>query len=160
MNPDENPPKTIAPLSTAGLAPAQDEEHLRLLSIFHYVCAGLAALFACIPVIHMVLGLAMLFSPQIFGPGKDQPPAFVGLILVIIAGVCILLGWTFAICLAFAGRCLGQRRNYTYCLIMAGVACMFMPFGTILGIFSIITLVKPNVKALFTIAATPPAFSQ
>ena len=33
----------------------QDEEHLRLLSIFHYVCAGLSAFFACIPLIHVTV---------------------------------------------------------------------------------------------------------
>ena len=40
----------------------QDQEHLRLLSIFYYVCAGLTALFACIPIIHLVLGLMMVRS--------------------------------------------------------------------------------------------------
>ena len=29
---------------------AQDDEHLRLLSIFHYVVAGMAALFAMFPI--------------------------------------------------------------------------------------------------------------
>ena len=28
----------------------EDLEHLRLLSIFHYVVAGIGALFACLPV--------------------------------------------------------------------------------------------------------------
>jgi hypothetical protein len=35
----------------------KQEEQLRLLSIFHYVVAGLSALFACIPIIHLALGL-------------------------------------------------------------------------------------------------------
>lgn len=137
----------------------QDEEHLRLLSIFHYVCAGLAALFACIPIIHLVLGLLMVFYPQALGPTNDQPPAFVGLILAVFAGVMIVLGWAFAICLAYAGRCLAQRKRYTFCLVMAGIACMFMPFGTILGIFTIIVLVRPSVKLLFGTAA-PPVYAR
>jgi len=33
-----------------------------------------------------------------------------------------------------------------------------MPFGTILGVFSIIVLVRPSVKTLFG-AATPPAYA-
>jgi hypothetical protein len=127
----------------------RDEEHLRLLVIFHYVCAGLAAFFACIPIIHLVIGLLMLLRPQIFGPGKEQPPQFVGLLLVLIASALIIAGWTFAGCLAWAGRCLGQRRHYLFCLIMAGVACLFMPFGVVLGVFSIIVLVRPSVKTLF-----------
>ena len=34
----------------------QDSEHLKLLSIFHYVVGGMAALFACIPFIHFFMG--------------------------------------------------------------------------------------------------------
>ena len=30
----------------------RDEEHLRILSIFHYVVAGIVALFSLFPVIH------------------------------------------------------------------------------------------------------------
>jgi hypothetical protein len=135
----------------------QDEEHLRLLSIFHYVCAGLAAFFACIPIIHLILGLVLTFSPESFGPGKDAPPRLFGLFFAAFAAVMILLGWAFAACLAYAGRCLGQRKNYTFCLVMAGVACVFMPFGTVLGVFSIIVLARPSVKTLFT-TPLPPAF--
>ena len=37
-----------------------DAEHLRLLSIFHYVVAGLAALLGTVPVIHLTIGILML----------------------------------------------------------------------------------------------------
>ncbi|MCP5109384.1 MAG: hypothetical protein GY953_00965 [bacterium] len=127
---------------------AQDAEHLRLLSIFHYVVAGLAALFACLPVIHFVIGIAMISG---WGEVAHQEPAaeMVGWFFVIFAGVFILSGWVFAGCLALAGRYLSRRRRYTYCLVMAGMACMFMPFGTVLGVFTIITLVRNSVQRLF-----------
>jgi hypothetical protein len=137
----------------------QDEEHLRLLSVFHYVCAGLMALFACFPIIHLILGLVMIFNPQAMGPSPGQPPAWLGLFFVVFASVIILLGWTIAICLAYAGRCLAQRKHYIFCLVMAAIACLFMPFGTILGIFTIIVLMRPDVKALFD-SATPPVFAK
>ena len=127
----------------------QDEEHLRLLRIFHFICAGLAAFFACIPILHLVFGLVMLLAPQAFGAGKDQPPAFIGLFFVIFASVFILLGWTFAALLALAGRNLGRRKHYTFCFAMACTACMFAPFGTVLGVFTIIVLIRPDVKMLF-----------
>jgi len=137
----------------------QDEEHLRLLSIFHYVCAGFAALFACLPIFHLLLGMLLLFKPQGFGPTGNQPPAFFGLFMIIFATMMILFGWAFAIGIAYAGRCLRQRKRYTFCLVMAAIACMFMPFGTILGVFTIIVLVRPSVKPLFD-AATPPVFAK
>jgi hypothetical protein len=139
----------------------QDEEHLRLLSIFHYVCAGLAAMFACFPIIHLIIGFVLLMHPQAFGPQNNQPhpEKFIGLVFVALATTIILLGWAFAACLAYTGRCLSQRKHYTFCTVMGGVACMFMPFGTVLGVFTLIVLMRPTVKALFT-GVTTPAFAK
>src|SRR5436190_23045593 len=108
----------------------QDEQQLRLLSIFHYVCAGMVALFACFPIIHLVIGLVMVFHPQSFGPGKEQPPGFFGWMFVGIASMIILMGWTLAAMLAWAGRCLGRRVHYMFCFIVAGVGFPFMALGT------------------------------
>jgi hypothetical protein len=127
----------------------QDQEHLRLLAIFHFVCAGLVALCACIPLIHLALGVMMLFAPEIFGNRNDQPPRAIGLLFTLIAGFFIVLGWTLAGLLAWSGRCLLRHRAYTFCLVMAAIACLFMPLGTILGVFTILVLIRPNVKALF-----------
>jgi len=133
----------------------QDEEHLRLLSIFHYVVAAFAAFFACFPIIYVIMGLVMLFRPQSFGPSKDQPPAFVGMMITVIGAIMFLFGWAFAVCVAYAGRCLSRRRCYTFCMVMAAIACMFMPFGTILGVFTIIVLIRPSVKPLFNGMTSP-----
>ena len=100
-----------------------------------------------------------MLKPESFGPARNQPPAWFGLIFVLFASCIILFGWTFAGLLAYSGRCIARRKRHTFCLVMAGVACMFMPFGTVVGIFTIIILVRPSVKALFT-GAAPPAPSQ
>ncbi|HLX71993.1 MAG TPA: hypothetical protein VKV04_20450 [Verrucomicrobiae bacterium] len=135
----------------------QDEEHLRLLSIFHYVCAGLGALCACFPIFHLILGLILTLHPESLG--KDQPPTWFGDFIVAFASAIILSGWIFAGLLAYAGHCLARRKHYTFCIVMAGISCMFMPFGTLLGIFSIVVLLRPSVKALFN-GGTPPAFGK
>lgn len=88
----------------------QDQEHLRLLSIFHYVAAGLAALFACLPVIHLGVGIAMLTHPQTFaGDHGSPPPPFAGWFFVIFGAVFIAAGWTLAVLLFVAGRFLGRH---------------------------------------------------
>ena len=38
---------------------------------------------------------------------------------------------------------------------MAATMCLFMPFGTVLGVFTIIVLMRPSVKPLFDQAAGP-----
>lgn len=142
------PPSSPAPA-------AQEEEHLRLLSIFHYVVAAILALFASFPLIHLVVGLVMLVAPEAMGEGRQAPPRFVGLVIVLFAGIAILVGWSLAGAIAYAGRCLARRRRHTLCMVAAAVSCMFMPFGTLLGVFTLITLNKPSVKALFETAAPP-----
>lgn len=131
-------------------------EHLRLLSIFHFVVAGIAAIFSLLPVIHLVMGIAMVRG---WLPGaKEEPPLEVfGWILIGFASAAILCGLTFATCLAMAGRCLARRRRYGFCLVMAAVACIFMPFGTVLGVLTIVVLTKPSVRGLFPDAKAAPA---
>jgi hypothetical protein len=137
---------------------SEDEEQLRLLSIFHYVCAGLIALCACIPIFHLAIGLAIIIRPEVFGPARNHPPAIMGWLFALLGGGIILFGWTVAGLLVFAGRCLSQRRHYTLCLVAAGVSCLFMPFGTVLGVFTIVVLSRPTVKSLFG-KNVPPVFS-
>ncbi len=135
----------------------QDAEHLRLLSIFHYVVAGLVALFACFPVCHVVFGLVTAFSPNVLEHIPEAQPEglrIIGLFFAIVASVFILFGWAMAFCIFLAGRYLHQCRHYTFCLVMAGIMCMFIPFGTVLGVFTIIVLMRPSVKEMFA-AAVP-----
>ncbi|MCB1034886.1 MAG: hypothetical protein KDD47_13740 [Acidobacteria bacterium] len=126
----------------------QDRDHLQLLSIFHYVLAAMTAFFACIPLIHFVLGLSMVFGRF---PESDGDPAmrFVGSIFSILAGMMILMGWSFAVALLLAGRNLARTRRYTFCLVVAALSCAVVPFGTVLGVFTIIVLMRPSVKELF-----------
>ncbi len=141
----------------------QDLEHLRLLSIFHYVVAGLTALFACIPILHLTFGLVMLFAPGVLenhqhhGPPID--PAFLrllGAFVTFMAASFILLGWSLAVCTLLAGRFLRQHRHYMFCLVIAALLCMITPFGTILGVFTIVVLVRQSVKLLFTTQGNNP----
>jgi hypothetical protein len=85
-------------------------------------------------------------------PGEPSPALF-GALFAMMAGAFITVGWTLALCTFIAGRCLAQRRNHMYCLIVAGVmAALCTPFGTILGVFTIIVLMRPSVKEAFGVS--------
>ncbi len=133
-----------------------DEEHLKLLSIFHYVIGGISALFGCIPLIYAGIGAAVLFSPHpVFGSQGPHPAAVVGWFFVIFGLGAFLVAQSIALCLVLAGRFLSKLTHYQFVFVLACVQCIFFPFGTILGIFTIIVLSRPSVKALFGITPTP-----
>lgn len=128
----------------------QDEQYLQILSIFHFVVGGLTALCACFPIFHLAVGISMLTGG--FGPTPtDEPFPFqlFGLMFVLIPAMIILLGWALAAAIVTTGYFLSKRRNHIFCLVVGGVECIFFPFGTVLGVFTIIVLVRPTVKALF-----------
>ena len=132
----------------------QDAEHLRLLSIFHYVVGGIAALFACFPLIHLAFGIALVSGALKSGPGEQTPPAFVGWFFIAIAALFILVGWSIAIAILLAGRFLARRTHYMYCFVVAAIECLFMPFGTVLGAFTIIVLNRTSVRSLFQVPSS------
>ncbi len=127
----------------------EDERHLKLLSIFHYVVAGLAGLFACIPILHLAIGIAFIVAPHKFTDDGELPPAWFGWIFVILASTLIAVGWVFAGFVFAVGRFLAKRKDYMFCLVVACIECMFMPFGTVLGVLTILTLTRDSVKQLF-----------
>jgi hypothetical protein len=129
----------------------QDENQLNLLALFHYIVAGMVALFSCMFIIHLVIGIVTIVAPEkMASQNGTMPPPFFGWMFALIGGIAVLTGWTLAVCLIIAGRFLKKRRNYLFCLVAAGISCLFMPFGTVLGVFTILVLQRPSVKTMFT----------
>ena len=126
----------------------RDEEHLRLLSIFHYVLAALAGLFSLFPLIHVTIGVMML-SGRFESQNQAPDERLFGWMFIAMGSAFMAAGLAFSVCLALAGRYLSQRRHYMFCLVMAALACMFVPFGTVLGVLTIVTLQKEPVRQLF-----------
>jgi hypothetical protein len=132
-----------------------DHDHLRLLSLFHYILAGLTACMACFPIIHLAMGIMILTNPDLLNGQGNQPPppkeftAIFGLMFTIIPALMIALGWIYAFCLFLAGKNLKRRSHYTFCFVIAVISCLFAPFGTVLGVFTLVVLLRSSVKSLF-----------
>ena len=90
-----------------------------------------------IPLVALAVGAALVLGARLAGANARVVAA-------------ILVGWSFAATILIAGRRLSQRRSHTFCLVAACLACLFMPFGTILGVFTLLVLLKPGVKQRFT----------
>ncbi|MCK5786303.1 MAG: hypothetical protein KAH54_07070 [Candidatus Sabulitectum sp.] len=125
---------------------ASEKDTLHILAIFHYVIAGLIALVACIPLIHFTIGLTLTA-----GAITSEEPVLgvMGAAFSLIAGIIILIGWGLAVFVFLSGRNLDRQTRYQFCMVGAGVLCIFMPLGTILGVFTLVTLQDDPVKELF-----------
>lgn len=129
-----------------------DLEHLQLLGIFHYIVGGLLILFSCFFIIYVAMGLVIAIDPEAFdGPkGKgDPPPAILGYILAAIGSGAVFTGWTTGGLMIYSGTCLRNHRRRMFSQVIAGIACLFMPFGTLLGVFTIVVLQRDSVRRLY-----------
>lgn len=135
---------------------SDDVEHLRLLSIFHYIVGGLALLVACFPLIHVTIGSILIFAGAHAHSGDEAPPVIVGWILLFFGLALFILGIAFGVALLWSGRCLARRKHLQFSLVMACIECLFVPFGTILGVFTLVVLSRESVKALYFPAAIAP----
>jgi len=137
------------PMTPTAKTLEEDKRNVRLLGIFHYVMGALTALFACIPFIHLFIGIAVLTTGLEKNPSGGPSPALVGWFFIFIAVLLILAGWTLAVLMIIAGRRLSRFRSRTFCLVIGAIECMIFPIGTILGVFTLILLTKDSVKELF-----------
>jgi len=130
-------------------------DHLRVLSVFYYISAGLSLFGGCVGLIYVVFGVVLI------GVGASDPEAQgAGLAggVVVVVGLAVVL---FVVGTAYASfltaRSLVARKRYMLCMIVAGVHCMNIPLGMVLGIFTFIILLKPEAKQLFGLEPMPSA---
>jgi hypothetical protein len=135
----------------ASAADRTDQEQLRLLAIFHYVVGGLIVAFSCLFVVYIVMGVMFVVAPEFFeGRGdKNPPPVFLGYFMAGIGSLFLLTGWTAGGLTVYSGRCLAARARRMLSLVTAGIICLFMPFGTVLGVLTIIVLCRDSVRRLY-----------
>jgi hypothetical protein len=126
-----------------------DEEHLKLLRI-GYIVAGVAdAFFALFPLIYVLIGIFIAASvPGPTRPGEPNPAVF-GLIFVFIGLMVSFLFAAQAALKLLTARALGRRRRRMLCFIAAGLSCLQMPWGILLGVFTFMVLGRESVKELF-----------
>jgi hypothetical protein len=134
----------------------RDQEHLRLVEIGFYVEAGLIAFVSLFALIYVGLGMVFISAfPKTGTPANDVPVAVMGWIFMGIGGVLFVLGGGFAFLLFYAARGLRVRQHRILCLILAGLCCLQIPWGTVFGVLAIIVLNRESVIPLFDQPARP-----
>jgi hypothetical protein len=128
----------------------RDAEHLRLLAIFHFVAAGLGLAGLLFLAGHYAIMQSFLNDPDMFKDSKATPPPkeFFAIfrIFYLVAGTWFLLNGVGNLLSAIYLR---QRRNRVFSMVVAGFNCLWMPLGTILGVFTFVVLGRTSVTELY-----------
>ncbi|MBY0546263.1 MAG: hypothetical protein K2W95_03175 [Candidatus Obscuribacterales bacterium] len=128
---------------------AIEEEHVRLLAIFHYVLGGFTLLGSCIFLFHILMGIAMAMTPELKGSSAEIGAQFMGYLFAGLGTALLLGGWVYGGLTLYAGRCLQLRKHRTFVMVMSAINCFQMPWGTLLGCFTIKVLLSPSMIQSF-----------
>lgn len=137
------------------LPPSQDIERLRVLSMLHYVVAGLVLAFALLPLVFVAIGGAVLLAPESLTSGDSElSPVAGGLIFLAIGASLFVYGLVLAIALIVSGGCLRRHKHYWFSVVVACGALTFTPLGTVLGVATLAVLVQESVRELYGITSS------
>lgn len=134
----------------------RDLEHLRLLKLGYYVMAGMLGVFSLFSLLYIFLGGLFASGVIPVKEGARDDPRMMGLIFLGIGIAVLVIGLTLTGLTFLAGRSLRDRRRRMYCLIVAVLSCLQIPWGTVIGVSTIIVLNRPSVRALFEPRAAAP----
>lgn len=125
-----------------------DEEHLKLLRVGFIVSGVMDVLFAFFPLIYVLFGIFIAASVPAPRPGEPNPALF-GIIFVVIG---LLVSGFFALqggLKLFSARAIARREHRTLCYVAAGLSCLSVPWGTVLGVLAFMVLTRETVGAKF-----------
>ena len=140
-------PPVLPPLLVTDAQRRQDDEHIRLLWVFHFIVSGLALLGIAFLFLHYLMMSTFFLHPERWNTrGGNVPPreffnifiwfyVFMGVVLLV-ASVGNLISAVF----------LRWRKHRTFSLVVAGLDCVQIPFGTALGVFTLIVLLRDSVR--------------
>lgn len=129
----------------------RDQEHLGLLAVFHYVVGAFLALISLFPLIHVTVGISMVADGGLFSQTQSSAPpeALFGWFFVVIGLMAILFGEVLAACIIISGRLISLRKRRMFSIVIAALVCTSPPFGTVLGVFTILVLSRESVRNLY-----------
>lgn len=122
--------------------------NLDTLKILYVVKGVLTILFSFFPLIYVFIGAFL--GDKMNNPSHGEAPPFdVSYLLIGLGSVFFVLILIVGILTLISAKFIGQRKNYGFVFAVAILTCFGGMLSIALGVFSIIELVKPEVKSVF-----------
>lgn len=130
-----------------------DGGHLQVLSVCYYIYAACNAFFSLFGLLYVFMGVLIggVIAAAPVPPDKPPlpPPAYFAAIFGVIGAAIFLFLMGSAILMVMAAGRLRRRRSRVFCLVVGALSCIWFPFGTALGVFTIVVLSRSSVPRLF-----------
>ena len=81
--------------------------------------------------------------------GSEPPPPFLGWIIGGIGVVFFIAFIVLAVLKFKVATSLKRRQSRTFCLVVAAISCLEVPYGTVLGVFTFMVLGRDTVARQF-----------
>jgi hypothetical protein len=130
-----------------------DEEDLRLIPILYWVSAGFLAFYGVFVTGYLAV-IGAVFA-GIASTDSSAPPAWLGWVFI---GVAIAVFSIFAALVTakiLAGLWIRRRQHRVATMVVAGITCLEVPYGTLAGVFTFVVLARPSVQALYGVRSVP-----
>jgi hypothetical protein len=133
-----------------------DDEHLKIIRIGYFISGGAFAFTALFPLIYVVMGALIIMTARYQAyRSSGMDPGIMGW-LFIIGGLVFSVGFGVLAALQILTAIrLKARRSRILCIITAALTCLFVPYHTALGVFTLMVLQRPSVKAMFEATQAP-----
>ena len=129
-----------------------DIDHLRLLAIFHFIVAALSVVGLGLLFLHYTLMHSIIANPEVWrnpqrnmAPPPEQILAMIKWFYLFFGAVLIASG----VANLLSGLFIQMKKHRLFSLIIAGFNCLHFPFGTVLGVFTFVVLLRDSVRELY-----------
>jgi hypothetical protein len=134
-----------------------DLHQLKLFAIFHFILAALLLLAALFFAGSLYVASSLMYHAELnelyeeMGEAAAQPYRNISNFVAIVGLIGFLLTSVATVMSLLTARFLTRQRHHRFCAITTGLQCLLVPLGTILGVFTILLLMRPEVRECFDV---------
>jgi hypothetical protein len=125
----------------------KDDNHLKLLAVFHFVMSGFALLGIGFLLLHFMFMREIFTNPKFIEGTKGAPPPreFFAIFQWFYLGMGLLLVLD-AVANVLSGFFLRRKVHRMFSMVVGGLNCLQVPLGTVLGVFTLLVLMRESVR--------------
>ncbi|MGB8352978.1 MAG: hypothetical protein WCD79_03750 [Chthoniobacteraceae bacterium] len=137
----------------------EDADHLQLLAIFHFIGGGLALIGLLFIFGHYMVFHAFFENPQVWTQVQHQnpqqafpqqfPPQQFFMMFRFMYVIFAVWFVGSGVLNVISGFCISARKHRTFSIVVAAINCLHIPLGTVLGVFTIIVMMRDSVREIY-----------